>query len=56
MSKKMSDTERKASEHADWFVKTITPIIRLTFFEAFKHGYKHGFEDAEGIFRESKSD
>ena len=52
----MTETEKMASEHANWFVKTITPVIRLTYYEAFIHGYKHGFEDAEGIFRENKPD
>ena len=56
MTRKMTDTERMASEHADGFVKTVNPIIRLTYFEAFKEGYKHGFKDAEAIYEKSKSD
>ena len=33
----MSEAEKLAEDHAEWFVKTIKPLLK----EFFMHGYKH---------------
>jgi hypothetical protein len=38
------DSEHMATEHVDWFLKMIRPIL----IEHMIHGYKHGFSVAKG--------
>ena len=33
----MSEAEKLAEDHAEWFVKTVKPLLK----EFFMHGYKH---------------
>ena len=44
--------EKLAKEHAEWFKRISAYFIEVVFYEAFLHGYKHGFKDAEELLKE----
>ena len=39
----VSEAEKLAEDHAEWFVKTIKPLLK----EFFIHGYKHAKKDTQ---------
>ena len=45
MTRPTEDEARKlASEHVEWLIDLLIPIIRRIGIEEFLHGYKHGQE------------
>ena len=48
--------EKLAREHAAWFKKVFASFVEVVFYEAFLHGYKHGFKDAEGLLERSEGE
>ena len=44
--------EKLAKEHAEWFKTVFANFVEVVFYEAFLHGYKHGFKDAEELLKE----
>jgi len=48
--------EKLAKEHAEWFKKVFGNLIEVVFYEAFLHGYKHGFKDAEELLRKNEGE
>lgn len=40
---KYRDSEEMATEHVDWFLKIIRPLL----IEHMLHGYKHGYEEGK---------
>ena len=42
--------EKLAREHTEWFSNIIAEI----YYQAFLHGYKHGFKDAKELLRKNE--
>jgi len=47
MTQPVEDEARKlASEHVEWLIELLIPIIRRIGIEEFRHGFGHGYEEA----------
>lgn len=44
MTIRLKSPEELASEHVEWLIRLLIPIIRKVGTENFMHGYKHGKE------------
>ena len=42
-----TDVRALASEHVEWLISFLVPIIRKVGIEEFVHGYKHGRDDTK---------